>query len=152
MKFSVKVITFLLPILILPNEVEKNKILNILADYNYDFFKADYDAIVDYFILPASINLNDETINATSRRQLKSAYKKLRKGLPKYYSHSDWKKMDVKILNDEIAIANTMFSRYKKNGEVYFTGAALYYFRKVNNKWKILSVTPYKPYNYFDLN
>ena len=55
MRFSFKLITFLLPILILPNEVEKNKILNILADYNYDFIKADYDAIVDYFILPASI-------------------------------------------------------------------------------------------------
>tara|TARA_B110000014_G_C20120996_1_gene594033 strand:- start:1360 stop:1818 length:459 start_codon:yes stop_codon:yes gene_type:complete len=152
MKFSVNIIAFILPILIFPNEVEKNKILNILADYNYDFIKADYDAIIDYFSLPASIHLQEETINTNNPRQLKSAYKKIRKGLPDYYSHSDWKKMDVKILNNEIAIANTMFSRYKKNGEVYFTGAALYYFRKINNQWKILSVTPYKPYNYFDLN
>ena len=57
--------------------------------------------------------------------------------------------MDVKILNDDIAIANTMFTRYKKNGEAYYTGAALYYFRKIDDSWKIFSLTPYKPYNYF---
>ena len=64
----------------------------------------------------------------------------------------DWKKMDVKLINENIALVNAMFSRLNKKGENYFTGAAIYTFRKDNKSWKILSITPYKPYNYFEFD
>tara|TARA_Y100000758_G_C15773353_1_gene320471 strand:- start:84 stop:545 length:462 start_codon:yes stop_codon:yes gene_type:complete len=135
---------------ILSNEIEKNKILNTLVNYNYEFIEANYDEIIDYFTFPVSINMSETTLNMKKEKNLKEFYKDLRGGLPNDYSHSDWKKMDVKILNDDIAIANTMFSRYKNNGEAYYTGAALYCFRKIDDSWKIFSLTPYKPYNYFE--
>jgi hypothetical protein len=58
--------------------------------------------------------------------------------------------MNVKILNEGIALVNAMYSRIDKNNSNYFTGAAMYSFRKVKNQWKIFSITPFKPYNYFE--
>ena len=74
------------------------------------------------------------------------------KNFKKDYSHSEWKKLDVKLLNDEIAIVNAMYSRINKKGQTYFTGAAMYSFRKNKDNWKVFSITPLKPYNYFDFN
>ena len=60
--------------------------------------------------------------------------------------------MNVKLLNNNIAIVNAMFSRLNKNSETYYTGAAMYIFRKTENKWKVFSITPLKPYNYFEFD
>ena len=57
--------------------------------------------------------------------------------------------MNVKILNDKIAIVNAMYSSINDKDENYFTGTAMYLFRKIDNSWKIFSITPFKPYNYF---
>ena len=84
--------------------------------------------------------------------ELKKVLKKLYRKLPKGHSHRDWRKMDVKLVNDNIALVNAMFSRFNKKGENYFTGAAMYTFRKDDNSWKILSITPYKLYNYFEFD
>ena len=69
--------------------------------------------------------------------------------LTKIDSHIDWKKMDVKIMNEGIALVNAMYSRIDKSDTNYFTGAAMYSFRKIDEKWKIFSITPFKPYDYF---
>ena len=36
-----------------------------------------------------------------------------------------------------------------KGNTNYFMGAAMYSFRKIDEKWKIFSITPFKPYDYF---
>ena len=58
--------------------------------------------------------------------------------------------MNVKVMNEGIALVNAMYSRIDKSNTSYFTGAAMYSFRKVDKKWKIFSITPFKPYNYFE--
>ena len=108
--------------------------------------------IGNYFTFPFTINEMETTLYATNLKELKKVLKKLYRKLPKGHSHKDWKKMDVKRVNDNIALVNAMFSRYNKKGENYFTGAAMYTFRKDDNSWKILSITPYKPYNYFEFD
>tara|TARA_B100001175_G_C19493086_1_gene633726 strand:- start:1079 stop:1540 length:462 start_codon:yes stop_codon:yes gene_type:complete len=136
----------------LANEIEKNKILNLMVDHNYELKKVDYGDLDNYFTFPFTFNDIEKTLDAINQKELKKVFKKLHRKLPKDHSHRDWKKMDVKLLNDNIALVNTMFSRFNKKGEIYFTGAEIYTFRKVNNNWKIFSITPYKPYNYFEFD
>ena len=142
-----------LPILfniLLSNELEKNKILNIMVDHNYDLMDKKYSNLDTFFCFPFLYNDQEEIKYANNVRELKKLLKKMRKKLPKNHSHKDWKKMNVKILNESIALVNAMYSRVDKNNTNYFTGAAMYSFRKVDKKWKIFSITPFKPYDYFD--
>ena len=143
----------ILPILfniLLSNELEKNKILNIMVDHNYDLMDKKYSELDTFFCFPFLYNDHEEIKSAMNERELKKLLKKMRKKLPKNHSHMDWKKMNVKILNESIALVNAMYSRVDENNTNYFTGAAMYSFRKVDKKWKIFSITPFKPYDYFD--
>ena len=99
----------ILPILfniLLSNELEKNKILNIMVDHNYDLMDKKYSELDTFFCFPFLYNDHEEIKSAMNERELKKLLKKMRKKLPKNHSHKDWKKMNVKILNESIALVN----------------------------------------------
>tara|TARA_Y100001968_G_scaffold54490_1_gene45704 strand:- start:595 stop:1038 length:444 start_codon:yes stop_codon:yes gene_type:complete len=127
----------------LATATEKENIIDVLENYNEAFGKAEYSDIVNYFDYPASFNLQDKTIGASGKFKLKLIYKKIRGGLPDYYSYSKWEKIDIQLVDDSIAIVNASFSRYKDDDTIYDSGAAQYHMRLINNEWKIFSLTPY---------
>ena len=152
MSFKKISLILILPILsniLLSNELEKNKILNIMVDHNYDLTDQKYGNLETYFCFPFLYNDSEEVKSAMNARELKKLLKRMRKKLPKNHSHIDWKKMNVKVMNEGIALVNAMYSRIDKSDTNYFTGAAMYSFRKIDQKWKIFSITPFKPYDYF---
>ena len=152
MSFKKISLILILPILsniLLSNELEKNKILNIMVDHNYDLTDQKYGNLETYFCFPFLYNNSEEVKSAMNARELKKLLKRMRKKLPKNHSHIDWKKMNVKVMNEGIALVNAMYSRIDKSDTNYFTGAAMYSFRKIDKKWKIFSITPFKPYDYF---
>ena len=152
MSFKKVSLILILPILsniLLSNELEKNKILNIMVDHNYDLTDQKYGNLETYFCFPFLYNNSEEVKSAMNARELKKLLKRMRKKLPKNHSHIDWKKMNVKVMNEGIALVNAMYSRIDKSDTNYFTGAAMYSFRKIDKKWKIFSITPFKPYDYF---
>ena len=122
---------------------ERQDIIDVLESYNEAFGKADYSNIVNYFDYPASFNLQDKTVGASCKLKLKLIYKKIRGDLPEYYSYSKWNKIDIRLIDDSIAIVNAKFSRYKTDNTIYDFGSAQYHMRLINNKWKIFSLTPY---------
>ena len=149
-KLSSFVILPILSNILLSNELEKNKILNIMVDHNYDLTDQKYNNLETYFCFPFLYNDSEKGKSAMNLRELKKLLKRVRKELPKNHSHIDWKKMNVKVMNEGIALVNAMYSRIDKSNTSYFTGAAMYSFRKIDKKWKIFSITPFKPYNYFE--
>ena len=148
-KISLFLILPVLSNILLSNEIEKNKILNIMVNHNYDLRDQKYGNLEIFFCFPFLYNDSEKIKSAMNVRELKKLLKKMRKELPKNHSHIDWKKMDVKIMNEGIALVNAMYSRIDKSDTNYFTGAAMYSFRKIDKKWKIFSITPFKPYDYF---
>ena len=149
-KISLILILQILSNILLSNELEKNKILNIMVDHNYDLTDQKYNNLETYFCFPFLYNDSEKVKSAMNLRELKKILKRVRKELPKNHSHIDWKKMNVKVMNEGIALVNAMYSRIDKSNTSYFTGAAMYSFRKIDKKWKIFSITPFKPYNYFE--
>ena len=119
-------------------------IMDTLDGYNEAFGEADYSKIISFFDYPASFNLQDKTITAANRFKLRLIYKKMRGGLPDYYSYSKWDKIDVALIDDNIAVVYADFSRYDNNDSIFYSGSAIYHLRFKNNKWKIFSLTPYK--------
>ena len=149
-KISLILILQILTNVLLSNELEKNKILNIMVDHNYDLTDQKYNNLETYFCFPFLYNDSEKVKSAMNLRELKKLLKRVRKKLPRNHSHIDWKKMNVKVMNEGIALVNAMYSRIDKGNMSYFTGAAMYSFRKIDKKWKIFSITPFKPYNYFE--
>ena len=123
--------------------IERQDIIDVLENYNEAFWKAEYSDIFNHFDYKASFNLQDKTIGASGKFKLKLIYKKIRGGLPDYYSYSKWEKIYIQLVDDSIAIVNASFSRYKDDDTIYDSGAAQYHMRLINNEWKIFSLTPY---------
>ena len=122
---------------------QRQDIVDVLEGYNKAFGEANYSDIVNYFNFPASFNLQDKTIRSSNKFKLKIIYKKIRGDLPDYYSHSKWDKIDIQLIDDNIAIVNANFSRYKDDDTIYDSGSAQYHMRLINNEWKIFTLTPY---------
>ena len=57
--------------------------------------------------------------------------------------------MDVKLINECIALVNSMYSKVDKSDTSYFMRAAMYSLRNIDKKWKIFFITPFKTYDYF---
>ena len=132
------------------SNIEDIKILNKLSSFNRSFNQKEYNQMANFFDFPVTINLFNETLLAINKKKIIKIYKDARKNQPKKYQRSDFKEMSVKLLSENIAIVNTMYSEYDKNNNSYFTGSALYTLRKIEDEWRIISYTPYKPYNFFN--
>tara|TARA_Y100000741_G_scaffold343750_1_gene307804 strand:+ start:346 stop:789 length:444 start_codon:yes stop_codon:yes gene_type:complete len=134
-------IIFIFQTLIFANQKD---IIDLLEQYNKSFANKEQKKIINYFDFPVSFNLQDKTITANSNLKLKLIYKKIWGDLPDYYSHSKWDSFNIQIIDDNIAIVNAEFSRYKNDGTIFYSGAGIYSLRKSNDTWKIFSMTPYE--------
>ena len=123
---------------------DKEDIIEVLENYNYDFGKSNYSEIVRYFNYPVSFNLTERTITASNKFKLRLIYRKIRGDLPEFYAYSKWDKIDIQLIDDSIVIANAQYSRFKNDNTVYESGSAQYNLRLIDGKWKIFSLTPYK--------
>ena len=122
---------------------DKEDIIEVLENYNYDFGKSNYSEIIRYFNYPVSFNLKDRTITASNKFKLKLIYRKIIGDLPDFYAYSKWDKIDIQLIDDSIVIAKAQYSRFKNDNTVYESGSAQYNLRLIDGKWKIFSLTPY---------
>jgi len=122
---------------------QENDIIQTLEDYNDAFVAEDYKNIPYFFDFPVSFNLKDKSIIAGNKLKLRLIYKKLRGGLPENYSYSKWEDLNIQVLDNKVAIVDASFSRYNNDDSIIYSGNGFYTLRKIDNKWKIYSLTPY---------
>ena len=67
----------------------------------------------------------------------------MRSELPDYYSYSKFDKIDIQVIDSNIALVNAGLSRYRSDGSIFFSSSMQYYLRLKDNEWKIFSLTPY---------
>ena len=121
----------------------ENDIIETLEDYNDAFVTEDYKNIPYFFDFPVSFNLKDKSIIAGNKLKLRLIYKKLRGGLPENYSYSKWENFNIQVLDNTLAIVDASFSRYDNDYSIIYSGNGFYTLIKIDNKWKIYSLTPY---------
>ena len=71
-----------------------------MVDHNYDLTDQKYNNLETYFCFPFLYNDSEKGKSAMNLRELKKLLKRVRKELPKNHSHIDWKKMNVKVMNE----------------------------------------------------
>ena len=123
---------------------ERSEILFAMEKYNEAFILADYDQIIDNFIFPVSIITSDRMLSIDTKLGLRFVYKRIRGDLPEYYSYSKWNKIDIQVIDKNIAIVKASFSRYDKNEKKFYDGNGIYQLKKSDDKWKIFSLIPFQ--------
>ena len=123
---------------------EKSEILYAMDKYNEAFILADYNQIIENFIFPVSIITTDRILSIDTKLGLRFVYKKIRGDLPEFYSYSKWNKIDIQLIDKNVAIVKASFSRYDKNGKKFYDGNGVYQLKKFNNQWKIFSMIPFQ--------
>ena len=121
----------------------KEDIHLLFEEYFLAFKNKDYKSISNCFDFPTSFILQHKTINASSRLKLKLIYRKIIGDLPVYYSYSRIDNLSIKIVDDNLALVDAQYSRFKKDGSSYYTGTGIYGLRKSDGGWKIYSMMPY---------
>ena len=125
---------------------DKSEILSTMNKYNEAFILADYDQIIESFIFPVSIITSERLLSIDTKLGLRFVYKKIRGDLPEFYSYSKWNKIDIQLIDKNIAIVKASFSRYDKNEKKFYDGNGIYQLKKSANKWKIFSLIPFQSY------
>ena len=125
---------------------DKSEILFAMNKYNEAFILADYNQIIESFIFPVSIITPERMLSIDTKLGLRFVYKKIRGDLPEFYSYSKWNKIDIQLIDKNVAIVKASFSRYDKNGKKFYDGNGIYQLKKFNNKWKIFSMIPYQSF------
>tara|TARA_S200000501_G_scaffold328743_1_gene328869 strand:- start:31 stop:474 length:444 start_codon:yes stop_codon:yes gene_type:complete len=123
---------------------DRTEILFAMDKYNEAFILADYDQIIENFIFPVSIITSDRMLSIDTKLGLRFVYKKIRGDLPEFYSYSKWNKIDIQLIDKNIAIVKANFSRYDKNKKKFYDGNGIYQLKKSNDQWKIFSLIPYQ--------
>tara|TARA_B100001121_G_C18143969_1_gene369154 strand:- start:43 stop:483 length:441 start_codon:yes stop_codon:yes gene_type:complete len=125
---------------------DKSEILFAMNKYNEAFILADYNQIIESFIFPVSIITSERMLSIDTKLGLRFVYKKIRGDLPEFYSYSKWNKIDIQLIDKNVAIVKASFSRYDKNGKKFYDGNGIYQLKKFNNKWKIFSMIPFQSF------
>ena len=125
---------------------DKSEILFAMNKYNEAFILADYDQIIESFTFPVSIITSERMLSIDTKLGLRFVYKKIRGDLPEFYSYSKWNKIDIQLIDKNVAIVKASFSRYDKNEKKFYDGNGIYQLKKFNNKWKIFSMIPFQSF------
>ena len=125
---------------------DKSEILFAMSKYNEAFILADYDQIIESFIFPVSIITSERMLSIDTKLGLRFVYKKIRGDLPKFYSYSKWNKIDIQLIDKNIAIVKAGFSRFDKNDKKFYDGNGIYQLKKSDNKWRIFSMIPFQSF------
>ena len=125
---------------------DKSEILFAMNKYNEAFILADYNQIIESFIFPVSIITSERMLSIDTKLGLRFVYKKIRGDLPEFYSYSKWNKIDIQLIDKNVAIVKASFSRYDKNGKKFYDGNGIYHLKKFNNTWKIFSMIPFQSF------
>ena len=125
---------------------DRTEILFAMDKYNEAFILADYDQIIENFIFPVSIITSNRMLSIDTKLGLRFVYKKIRGDLPEFYSYSKWNKIDIQVIDKNIAIVKASFSRYDKNEQKFYDGNGIYQLKKSNGQWKIFSLIPFQSF------
>ena len=116
---------------------DKSFFIEKWEDYLQAFTEADYATLGAQFHYPVSLLLDnpmvlkDETSFLDTLKYIRE--KKLQPG----YAYSKTDSVSFTKLSETTCYLDVVYSRYNTNHERIFQGRGLYFFKKINDSWKI---------------
>tara|TARA_B100000029_G_C17121016_1_gene795078 strand:- start:64 stop:660 length:597 start_codon:yes stop_codon:yes gene_type:complete len=150
---KILIITFLLPLFAfsqpgkqMNNEKMKKvafekRIIDKWEEYSKAFEYADYEKITTYFTYPLTFSLLDKPRIINNKQDLINVYKNIRSNVQEGYKYSLLDKSRIIWLSKDIFMIDATYSRYNKNYKRIYQGRGVYMYKKVEEGWKIFSIS-----------
>ena len=110
-------------------------------EYSKAFEYSDYEKVSSFFTYPATMNFIEKPMIVNNKEELIKAYKEIRSNLQDGYLYSLMDKSKVIWISKSLVMIDATYSRYNSNYERIFKGRGVYMYKKVDNEWKIFSIS-----------
>jgi len=110
-------------------------------EYSKAFEYSDYEKVSSFFTYPATMNLIEKPMIVNNKEELIKAYKEIRSNVQDGYLYSLMDKSKVIWISKSLVMIDATYSRYNSSYERIFKGRGVYMYKKVDNEWKIFSIS-----------
>ena len=125
----------------------------LFAGYFSDFSKLDLDAIVSYFHLPCVFIVPQGVFVFSSASEVQWFWSPRFDDLKKQgFARTQRDQINIKVLNDDTAMASGRAIRYKEDGSELERRGATFALRKTDAGWKIVTVIHHSPDNVIQMS
>ena len=119
----------------------EKQIIENWEEYSKAFEYADYQKIASYFTYPLTFSLLENPQIIANKKDLIAFYKEMRSSIQDGYKYSLLDKSRVIWLSKDAYIFDATYSRYNGDYKRIFQGRGIYMYKKVDNSWKMFSVS-----------
>ena len=119
----------------------EKQIIDNWEEYSKAFEYADYDKIASYFTYPLTFSLLENPQIITNQKDLIAFYKQMRTNVQQGYKYSLLDKSRIVWFSKEAYMVDATYSRYNDEYKRIFQGRGVYMYKKIDNKWKMFSVS-----------
>ena len=128
---------------ILDQEVDQ-----LFINYFHDFSNRDLKAIVSYFHQPCTFIVPQEVLVFSSASEIEGFWRPRFDDLKAQgFGHTERAEANIKVLNDNTALASSKAIRYTKHGAELERRGATFALRKTDDGWKIVTLIHHSPDN-----
>ena len=134
-----------------PN-IEK-EVDQLFTNYFIDFSNLDLKAVVSYFHEPCTFMVPQEVLVFSSASEVEGFWRPRFDDLKTQgFGSTERVEANVKVLNDNTAIASSKAIRYTKDGLELGRRGATFALRKTDDGWKIVTMIHHSPDNVIKMN
>ena len=110
-------------------------------EYSKAFEYSDYEKVSSFFTYPVTMNFIDKPMIIDNKKELVKAYKEIRSNVQYGYLYSLMDESRIIWISKSLVMIDATYSRYNSNYERIFKGRGVYMYKKVDNEWKIFSIS-----------
>ena len=121
-------------------KVEKS-IVNLWEEYSRAFEYYDLEKIKTYFTYPVTFSILGDPVIVKNEKDLIKLYDQIRSNVQVGYKYSKLEKSRIIWISKDVCMLDATYSRFNKNYDKIFTGRGIYMYKRVENSWKMFSMS-----------
>ena len=116
-------------------------IINLWEEYSRAFEYSDFKKIKTYFTYPVTFSLLGDPVIVKNENDLIKLYNQIRSNVQVGYKYSKLEKSRIIWISKDVCILDATYSRFNQNYDKIFTGRGIYMYKRVENSWKMFSMS-----------
>ena len=116
-------------------------IINQWEEYSRAFEYSDFKKIKTYFTYPVTFSILGDPVIVKNENDLIKLYNQIRSNVQVGYKYSKLEKSRIIWISKDVCMLDATYSRFNQNYDKIFTGRGIYMFKRVENSWKMFSMS-----------
>ena len=119
----------------------ENSIINLWEEYSRAFEYSDFEKIKTYFTYPVTFSILGDPVIIKNEKDLIKLYNQIRSNVQAGYKYSKLEKSRIIWISKDVCMLDATYSRFNQNYDKIFTGRGIYMYKRVENSWKMFSMS-----------